>query len=92
VRFRAPLQGGTRHVQAIGTSGAFTTSLSAELSEPVWIYLSKQFTIFCGNVHVGCPDTDTALLTLHPHVALASSPCRRPAPVQGKTPPSTRPG
>ena len=43
-------------------------------------YLSKQFTIFGQHVHVGCPDADTALYTLHclsryiPHcIALAAS-------------------
>ena len=43
-------------------------------------YLSKQFTIFGQHVHVGCPDADTALLTLHrmsryiPHfIALSAS-------------------
>lgn len=43
-------------------------------------YLTKQFTIFGQHVHVGCPDADTALYTLHcmsryiPHfIALAAS-------------------
>ncbi|HMN21986.1 MAG TPA: YbdK family carboxylate-amine ligase [Ottowia sp.] len=43
-------------------------------------YLSKQFTIFGQHVHVGCPDADSALYTLHclsryiPHcIALAAS-------------------
>ena len=43
-------------------------------------YLTKQFTIFGQHVHVGCPDADTALLTLHrmsryiPHfIALSAS-------------------
>ncbi len=43
-------------------------------------YLSKQFTIFGQHVHIGCPDPDTALLTLHrmsryiPHfIALSAS-------------------
>ena len=50
-----------------------------ELSE-LYGYLSKQFTIFGQHVHVGCPDADTALLTLHrmsryiPHfIALSAS-------------------
>lgn len=43
-------------------------------------YLTKQFTIFGQHVHVGCPDADSALYTLHcmsryiPHfIALAAS-------------------
>jgi carboxylate-amine ligase len=43
-------------------------------------YLTKQFTVFGQHVHVGCPDPDTALYTLHcmsryvPHfIALAAS-------------------
>ena len=50
-----------------------------ELSE-LYGYLSKQFTIFGQHVHIGCPDADTALLTLHrmsryiPHfIALSAS-------------------
>jgi carboxylate-amine ligase len=37
-------------------------------------YLTKQFTIFGQHVHVGCPDADTALYTLHCMSLAASSP------------------
>ncbi len=71
--------GGTHPYQAWHERRIYDKPRFRELSE-LYGYLSKQFTIFGQHVHVGCPDADTALLTLHrmsryiPHfIALSAS-------------------
>ena len=71
--------GGTHPFQQWHERRIYDKPRFRELSE-LYGYLSKQFTIFCQHVHVGCPDADTALLTLHrmsryiPHfIALSAS-------------------
>ncbi len=71
--------GGTHPFQKWHERRIYDKPRFRELSE-LYGYLSKQFTIFGQHVHVGCPDADTALLTLHrmsryiPHfIALSAS-------------------
>ena len=71
--------GGTHPYQKWHERRIYDKPRFRELSE-LYGYLSKQFTIFGQHVHVGCPDADTALLTLHrmsryiPHfIALSAS-------------------
>ena len=71
--------GGTHPFQQWHERRIYDKPRFRELSE-LYGYLSKQFTIFGQHVHVGCPDADTALLTLHrmsryiPHfIALSAS-------------------
>ena len=71
--------GGTHPYQQWHERRIYDKPRFRELSE-LYGYLSKQFTIFGQHVHVGCPDADTALLTLHrmsryiPHfIALSAS-------------------
>ena len=71
--------GGTHPFQQWHQRRIYDKPRFKELSE-LYGYLSKQFTIFGQHVHVGCPDADTALLTLHrmsryiPHfIALSAS-------------------
>lgn len=71
--------GGTHPFQQWHEQRIYDKPRFRELSE-LYGYLSKQFTIFGQHVHVGCPDADTALLTLHrmsryiPHfIALSAS-------------------
>jgi glutamate---cysteine ligase / carboxylate-amine ligase len=75
----AVLGGGTHPFQKWHEQRIYDKPRFRELSE-LYGYLSKQFTIFGQHVHVGCPDADTALLTLHrmsryiPHfIALSAS-------------------
>ena len=75
----AVVGGGTHPYQAWHERRIYDKPRFRELSE-LYGYLSKQFTIFGQHVHVGCPDADTALLTLHrmsryiPHfIALSAS-------------------
>ena len=60
----AVVGGGTHPYQAWHERRIYDKPRFRELSE-LYGYLSKQFTIFGQHVHVGCPDADTALLTLH---------------------------
>jgi carboxylate-amine ligase len=71
--------GGTHPFQQWHERRIYDKPRFRELSE-LYGYLSKQFTIFGQHVHVGCPDADTALMTLHrmsryiPHfIALSAS-------------------
>ncbi len=71
--------GGTHPFQMWHERRIYDKPRFRELSE-LYGYLSKQFTIFGQHVHIGCPDPDTALLTLHrmsryiPHfIALSAS-------------------
>ena len=75
----AVVGGGTHPFQQWHERRIYDKPRFKELSE-LYGYLSKQFTIFGQHVHVGCPDADTALLTLHrmsryiPHfIALSAS-------------------
>jgi carboxylate-amine ligase len=75
----AILGGGTHPFQNWHEQRIYDKPRFRELSE-LYGYLSKQFTIFGQHVHVGCPDADSALLTLHrmsryiPHfIALSAS-------------------
>ena len=75
----AVVGGGTHPYQAWHERRIYDKPRFKELGE-LYGYLSKQFTIFGQHVHVGCPDADTALLTLHrmsryiPHfIALSAS-------------------
>ena len=75
----AVVGGGTHPFQQWHERRIYDKPRFKELGE-LYGYLSKQFTIFGQHVHVGCPDADTALLTLHrmsryiPHfIALSAS-------------------
>ncbi|MDQ3060805.1 MAG: YbdK family carboxylate-amine ligase [Pseudomonadota bacterium] len=75
----AVVGGGTHPFQQWHERRIYDKPRFRELSE-LYGYLSKQFTIFGQHVHVGCPDADTALMTLHrmsryiPHfIALSGS-------------------
>jgi glutamate---cysteine ligase / carboxylate-amine ligase len=75
----AVVGGGTHPFQQWHERRIYDKPRFRELSE-LYGYLSKQFTIFGQHVHVGCPDADSALLTLHrmsryiPHfIALSAS-------------------
>lgn len=75
----AVVGGGTHPFQQWHERRIYDKPRFRELGE-LYGYLSKQFTIFGQHVHVGCPDADTALLTLHrmsryiPHfIALSAS-------------------
>lgn len=75
----AILGGGTHPFQQWHERRIYDKPRFQELSA-LYGYLSKQFTIFGQHVHVGCPDADTALVTLHrmsryiPHfIALSAS-------------------
>ena len=75
----AVVGGGTHPFQHWHERRIYDKPRFRELSE-LYGYLSKQFTIFGQHVHVGCPDANTALLTLHrmsryiPHfIALSAS-------------------
>ena len=60
----AVVGGGTHPFQQWHERRIYDKPRFRELSE-LYGYLSKQFTIFGQHVHIGCPDADTALLTLH---------------------------
>ncbi len=71
--------GGTHPFQHWAQQRIFDRPRFQQLSE-LYGYLSKQFTVFGQHVHLGCPDADTALYTLHcisrfiPHfIALSAS-------------------
>ena len=71
--------GGTHPFQHWAQQRIFDRPRFHQLSE-LYGYLSKQFTVFGQHVHLGCPDADTALYTLHclsrtiPHfIALSAS-------------------
>ncbi|MFT4195678.1 YbdK family carboxylate-amine ligase [Ottowia sp.] len=75
----AVVGGGTHPFQQWHQQRIYDKPRFHQLSQ-LYGYLSKQFTIFGQHVHVGCPDADTALYTLHcmsryiPHfIALAAS-------------------
>ena len=75
----AVVGGGTHPFQQWHERRIYDKPRFRELSE-LYGYLSKHFTIFGQHVHIGCPDADTALLTLHrmsryiPHfIALSAS-------------------
>ncbi|MDR2155309.1 MAG: glutamate--cysteine ligase [Burkholderiaceae bacterium] len=75
----AVVGGGTHAFQKWHQQRIYDKPRFQQLSQ-LYGYLSKQFTIFGQHVHVGCPDADTALYTLHclsryvPHfIALAAS-------------------
>ena len=75
----AVVGGGTHPFQQWHQQRIYDKPRFHELSQ-LYGYLSKQFTIFGQHVHVGCPDADSALYTLHclsryiPHfIALAAS-------------------
>jgi len=75
----AVVGGGTHPFQQWHERRIYDKPRFRELSA-LYGYLSKQFTIFGQHVHVGCPDADSALLTLHrmsryiPHfIALSAS-------------------
>ena len=75
----AVVGGGTHPFQQWHQQRIYDRPRFHELSA-LYGYLTKQFTIFGQHVHVGCPDADTALYTLHcmsryiPHfIALAAS-------------------
>ena len=75
----AVVGGGTHPFQQWHERRIYDKPRFRELHE-LYGYLSKQFTVFGQHVHVGCPDADTALLTLHrmsryiPHfIALSAS-------------------
>jgi gamma-glutamyl:cysteine ligase YbdK (ATP-grasp superfamily) len=86
--------GGTHPFQQWHQQRIYDKPRFQQLSQ-LYGYLSKQFTIFGQHVHIGCPDADTALYTLHGMSATSrtSSRWRPPAPsCRGRTRPSTRPG
>jgi len=56
--------GGTHGFQHWGERKIFATPRFDRISD-LYGYLAKQFTIFGQHVHVGCPDPDSALYTLH---------------------------
>ncbi len=56
--------GGTHGFQHWGERRIFATPRFDQISG-LYGYLAKQFTIFGQHVHVGCPDPDSALYTLH---------------------------
>jgi carboxylate-amine ligase len=56
--------GGTHGFQHWGERKIFATPRFNHLSD-MYGYLAKQFTIFGQHVHVGCPDPESALYTLH---------------------------
>ena len=60
----AVVSDGTRPDQAWHERRIYDKPRFRVLSE-LYGYRSKQFTIFGQNVHVGCPNANTALLTLH---------------------------
>ncbi|MBU6513989.1 MAG: glutamate--cysteine ligase, partial [Betaproteobacteria bacterium] len=71
--------GGTHAFQHWAHQRIFDKPRFLQLSD-LYGYLSKQFTVFGQHVHLGCPDADTALYTLHcisrfiPHfIALSAS-------------------
>ena len=71
--------GGTHPFQHWAHQRIFDKPRFHQLSE-LYGYLSKQFTVFGQHVHLGCPDANTALYTLHcisryiPHfIALSAS-------------------
>ena len=71
--------GGTHAFQHWAQQRIFDKPRFLQLSD-LYGYLSKQFTVFGQHVHLGCPDADTALYTLHcisrfiPHfIALSAS-------------------
>jgi len=75
----AVVGGGTHPFQQWHQQRIYDKPRFHQLSQ-LYGYLTKQFTIFGQHVHVGCPDADTALYTLHglsryiPHfIALAAS-------------------
>ena len=75
----AVVGGGTHPFQQWHQQRIYDKPRFHELST-LYGYLTKQFTIFGQHVHVGCPDADTALYTLHcmsryiPHfIALSAS-------------------
>lgn len=75
----AVVGGGTHPFQQWHERRIYDKPRFRELSE-LYGYLSKQFTVFGQHVHVGCPNADSALLTLHrmsryiPHfIALSAS-------------------
>lgn len=75
----AVVGGGTHPFQQWHQQRIYDKPRFHELSQ-LYGYLSKQFTIFGQHVHVGCPDANSALYTLHcmsryiPHfIALAAS-------------------
>ena len=75
----AVVGGGTHPYQQWHQQRIYDKPRFHQLSQ-LYGYLSKQFTIFGQHVHVGCPDADSALYTLHclsryiPHfIALAAS-------------------
>jgi carboxylate-amine ligase len=75
----AVVGGGTHPFQQWHDQRIYDQPRFRELSA-LYGYLTKQFTIFGQHVHVGCPDADSALLTLHrmsryiPHfIALSAS-------------------
>jgi len=75
----AVVGGGTHPFQQWHQQRIYDRPRFHQLSQ-LYGYLTKQFTIFGQHVHVGCPDADTALYTLHcmsryiPHfIALAAS-------------------
>lgn len=82
----AVVGGGTHPFQQWHERRIYDKPRFRELSE-LYGYLSKQFTIFGQHVHIGCPDADTALLTLHrmsryiPHFI---GPCRPKAAQPGR--------
>ncbi|MBS0499627.1 MAG: glutamate--cysteine ligase, partial [Proteobacteria bacterium] len=60
----AVVGGGTHPFQQWHQQRIYDKPRFQQLSQ-LYGYLSKQFTIFGQHVHVGCPDADTALYTLH---------------------------
>jgi carboxylate-amine ligase len=75
----AVVGGGTHPFQKWHQQRIYDKPRFQQLSQ-LYGYLTKQFTIFGQHVHVGCPDADSALYTLHclsryiPHfIALAAS-------------------
>ena len=75
----AVVGGGTHPFQQWHQQRIYDKPRFHQLSQ-LYGYLTKQFTIFGQHVHVGCPDADSALYTLHcmsryiPHfIALAAS-------------------
>lgn len=56
--------GGTHPFQQWHQQRIYDKPRFHELSQ-LYGYLTKQFTVFGQHVHVGCPDADTALYTLH---------------------------
>ena len=75
----AVVGGGTHPFQQWQQQRIYDKPRFHQLTE-LYGYLTRQFTIFGQHVHVGCPDPDTALYTLHglsrfvPHfIALAAS-------------------